>query len=149
MRLAAFRTISTSLGYIKNGIRNLSLSDLADTLEETVRNHLEELNNTNSQAALEPQGALTGKQASAYARAGIDITNASPLLLIALSQADPQATPAPVSTEKVATPSGRAALRDAYRAVLSLATWLGPLRRFVLAHPLGTLMLRVLGSAGA
>lgn len=53
VRLAVFRTISTSLGYIQYGIRNLSLDALGETLEETVWNHLEELKNTSSQAQLD------------------------------------------------------------------------------------------------
>jgi DNA-binding XRE family transcriptional regulator len=89
--LAAFRTITTSLGHIQNGIRKLSLSALSETLEETVRNHLEELENSREPAVPAPPLALTGKQAAAYARAGIDMASASPLLLMAHAAAQESA----------------------------------------------------------
>ena len=103
VRLAAFRTISTSLGHIQHGIRNLSLSALTETLEETVWNHLEELKSDESKRLLNPLSALPGKQASAYALAGIDIASASPLLVMAANAARGTLPQAPALT--IAAPS--------------------------------------------
>jgi hypothetical protein len=114
---AVFRTLTESLGYIRNGIPNLSIDKLGARLEETIWAHIEELKSTNLQAAIEPPTALTGKQALAYELAGIDTKNPSPLVRMAMAQANAQATPALVSTQKAPAPSERTALLDAYRKV--------------------------------
>ena len=60
-----------------------SLAELAKAIKGALSDYLEDLKSTDSQAAFEPPVALAGKQAAAYARAGIDPSSASPLLLMA------------------------------------------------------------------
>jgi hypothetical protein len=84
-----YRTLKVYAAHNAHGMP--SLAELAKAIEGALSDYLEDLKSTNSQAAPEPPVALSGKQAAAYARAGIDMASASPLLLMAHAAAQESA----------------------------------------------------------
>jgi hypothetical protein len=78
---AVFRTLKTSLPCVRDGIPDTRFSDLADTLEATVLDHIEELATLKKHASL-----LNDRQVAEYAKAGVDLTSGSPLLIMAATQ---------------------------------------------------------------
>jgi lambda repressor-like predicted transcriptional regulator len=93
-----FRALTVYNGHTVYGMP--SVGELSKTLEATLLDHLKELKTANPQAALRTPVALTGKQASAYAAAGIDLASASPLLLMAHEQANRSAEPSPKPNQR-------------------------------------------------
>jgi hypothetical protein len=81
-----FRSLTVYEGHTAYGMPSMGV--LSQTLEATLIDHLKELKSRGDLT-------LTGKQASAYARAGIDIASASPLLVMLEASAARGAQPRP------------------------------------------------------